>query len=596
MKGFLRTIGGKITLVALFLIMAYAALAALFGVFFCINRGLYDEDTEDYASYDYYRDFAIEAAIFALSDDKCGMADKYAHISFKVTDSKGNVLVQDGPKGYDLDQTITVYAQTDPIMGVSCGIYQEDEHEPYEVTFSIDSAEGLSLSQVKEKKLADRFKYALIAAVAGCTLIGLAIYIMILCVSARRPGSEEVHPGYFHFIPTDIMLIPLVMNLCLFGAGNEAAYAAVFILPFTGVLLSMSIAARIKDKSLVKNTVIYRILMLIWKFITIIPSIWKVLLLIAFECVSDLLICALNNGEERFTVFVISKLMVIPLVIYFVYMLTRLKDGARKLASGDFDHRVNTKYMVGDIKNSAEDMNSIAKGMDLALQEKMKSERLKTELITNVSHDIKTPLTSIINYTDLISKEKTDNSKIAEYTEVLTRQSDKLKRLIEDLVEASKASTGNIEVELVPCEAGIFLTQCAGEFEDRFNSCELTQVVSVPDKEIKINADGRRMLRVFDNLMSNICKYSQPGTRVYMTLKEEGNEAVFEFKNTSKDALNMTEEELMERFTRGDKSRNTEGNGLGLAIARSLTELQGGRLNIDIDGDLFKAYVRFPKL
>jgi signal transduction histidine kinase len=219
---------------------------------------------------------------------------------------------------------------------------------------------------------------------------------------------------------------------------------------------------------------------------------------------------------------------------------------------------------------------------------------MKTELITNVSHDIKTPLTSIINYADLIAREKPENEKIAEYCEVLTRQSGKLKRLIEDLVEASKASTGNLEVNPVPCDASIFLQQAGGEYEEKLEAAGLSLVTKLPDREIMILADSRRMWRVFDNLMNNVCKYSQQGTRVYLSLEAEGQEAVITFKNTSARQLDISPEELMERFVRGDSSRNTEGNGLGLSIARSLTELQGGSFSLQVDGDLFKAILRFP--
>jgi signal transduction histidine kinase len=233
--------------------------------------------------------------------------------------------------------------------------------------------------------------------------------------------------------------------------------------------------------------------------------------------------------------------------------------------------------------------------MITAVAEKMKSERMKTELITNVSHDIKTPLTSIINYADLIGKERTDNDNIKEYTEVLLRQSERLKRLIEDLVEASKASTGNLEVELAPCEASMFITQIAGEYEEKLEKSGLTLVTKINCDSIKIMADGRRMLRVFDNLMNNICKYALENSRVYLSLDaQENNLVMITFKNTSKAELDMSPEELMERFVRGDQSRNTEGNGLGLSIARSLTELQGGTFDISIDGDLFKVILTFP--
>ena len=224
----------------------------------------------------------------------------------------------------------------------------------------------------------------------------------------------------------------------------------------------------------------------------------------------------------------------------------------------------------------------------------MKSERMKTELITNVSHDIKTPLTSIINYADLIGKVETDNTTIKEYADVLHRQSEKLKRLIDDLIEASKASTGNIELNMERCDLNVIIPQITGEYNDRLNEMGLSLITKVPEEPVLIMADGRRLWRVFDNLMGNILKYSLPGTRVYITMVRQNGEAIIVFKNTSRDPIDLTPEELTERFVRGDESRNTEGNGLGLSIAKSLVELQGGAISLYADGDLFKVILRFP--
>ena len=234
--------------------------------------------------------------------------------------------------------------------------------------------------------------------------------------------------------------------------------------------------------------------------------------------------------------------------------------------------------------------------MQSAVNEKLKSERMRTELITNVSHDIKTPLTSIINYVDLIKKEKPENEKIKEYIGVLDRQSVRLKKLIEDLVEASKASTGNLTVNLAECEAGVLLSQTVGEFDERLRDAGLTPVLNMPEEPIKIMADGRRLWRVFENLMSNICKYSLSGTRAYMELYQSDGKAYIVFKNISKCELNISSDELTERFVRGDTSRNTEGSGLGLSIAKSLTELQKGEMRIETDGDLFKATLIFDAI
>ena len=224
----------------------------------------------------------------------------------------------------------------------------------------------------------------------------------------------------------------------------------------------------------------------------------------------------------------------------------------------------------------------------------MKSERFKTELITNVSHDIKTPLTSIINYVDLLEKEEINNETAKEYIDVLSRQSTRLKKLIDDLLEASKVSTGNISVNLMKFELGILLSQALGEYEERFEKNNLHVVLNKPDEMLFVMADNRHMWRVFDNVLNNIAKYTQQGTRVYIDAKRNGKNVEISFRNISKDALNISGDELMERFVRGDSSRNTEGSGLGLSIAKSLTEVQNGKLDIQIDGDLFKVLLTFP--
>lgn len=296
-------------------------------------------------------------------------------------------------------------------------------------------------------------------------------------------------------------------------------------------------------------------------------------------------------------IFLILQAIVISIfVIYNALLRRKLRNATDALADGNLNYEIDLSGMHGDFREIAENLNSISEGMNIAIEQRLKSERMKTELITNVSHDLKTPLTSIINYANLIGQEKCENVKITEYSEVLVRQSVRMKRLIEDLVEASKASTGNLEVQLETCEAEILLTQAAGEFEQKLHDAGLELKVVQPENSVKIMADSRRLWRVFDNLMNNICKYGQRGTRVYLILEETEKQAVITFKNTSHAELNFSADELTERFVRGDVSRNTEGNGLGLSIAKSLTELQNGTFDLQIDGDLFKVILKFPKL
>lgn len=275
------------------------------------------------------------------------------------------------------------------------------------------------------------------------------------------------------------------------------------------------------------------------------------------------------------------------------FQMKRLQDGSAKIAAGDTTP-IDTKGMFWEFKKHGENINKVGDGISAAVAEQMKSERFKTELITNVSHDIKTPLTSIINYVDLMKKLDITDPTMLEYMDVLDRQSARLKKLIEDLMEASKASTGNLEVNLEKCNISVLFVQMVGEFEERAKKAQLDFVLSNPEGPIYIMADSRHIWRVFDNLLSNACKYAMPGTRVYMDMGLKGDHVEITLKNISRSQLNISSEELMERFVRGDSSRNTEGSGLGLSIAQSLTDLMGGTMALDVDGDLFKVILTFP--
>ncbi len=470
-----------------------------------------------------------------------------------------------------------------------------------------------------------RYWIFVIALLAG--ILAVASYVGLLSASGRQADSEQLSPGKLDIIPFDVMLGGgLLMGIMgaywadsydRLNSSSLIVIIAVIVVIGLAVFLGLSMiaASRIKRGVFLKNNLIYmlmdimikaakwimqkccKLLHYVMSIIRGLPLIVKTVIAIMVTTVLEfLLLVSIDDRSSLAMMFVLEKLILVPLIFYIAICLKRLQAGAQALAAGNLAHHTDTRGLFLDLKTSALDLNSIALGMSKAVEEQMKSERMKTELITNVSHDIKTPLTSIINYADLIGKEKCDNEKITEYSEVLLRQSEKLKRLIEDLVEASKASTGNLEVSLIPCDANVFIAQAAGEYEEKLAQADLTLITRQPEEEVRIMADGRRMWRIFDNLMNNICKYAQPSTRVYLSLEEQGDKAVITFKNTSREKLDISEEELMERFTRGDSSRNTEGNGLGLSIARSMAELQKGSLDLVIDGDLFKAILTFPKI
>ena len=303
----------------------------------------------------------------------------------------------------------------------------------------------------------------------------------------------------------------------------------------------------------------------------------------------------------------IPYLYLIPLLILaafqvWVYLLLyrsraesqKIAGGILKMSAGDAGYKIDSEGFSEPAERVSQALNSLSDGLEAALSEQVKSERLKADLITNVSHDIKTPLTSIINYVDLLKREKISDPKIQGYLDVLDQKSQRLKTLTEDLVEASKASSGNIKLDISEIDLVELVQQAGGEFEERFAIRHLNLVSTLPDKDILIMADGRRMWRVLENLYNNAFKYAMENSRIYVEVEERNSFAYFTIKNVSASPLNINADELTERFVRGDVARTTEGSGLGLSIAKSLTQLQGGSFEIYIDGDLFKVQVGFP--
>lgn len=318
---------------------------------------------------------------------------------------------------------------------------------------------------------------------------------------------------------------------------------------------------------------------------------------IGITIVEIILVAILAAGSMRgllwVVIYIILKWLCIVGIVAYLIQTQELYKCAKEMAEGNLDRKADTSKMFWVFRAHGEHLNQIRDGMSKAVEARIKSEHLKTELITNVSHDIKTPLTSIINYVDLLQKGDMDEKTRQEYIEVLSRQSARLKKLIEDLVEASKASTGNIQINWAEIDANMLLEQAIGEYGDKLDKAGLKVVFTGSDTPAVVMADGQHLWRVFDNLLANISKYAMPGTRVYASVIRGDGEVRMEFKNISRDPLNVSSDELMERFVRGDSSRNTEGSGLGLSIANSLCTLMNARFTISIDGDLFKAAIIF---
>lgn len=656
MKRFIRTIPGKVILFLGVILSFSIAAACVFGGIAIADAGLYEQPKESVIknrTAEMFHNDAYEIIWDVWRSDVYGMhtynsMDSRTNIRYEIYNADGCLVAGNGDIDVEADWDyycyywVNKYEYEDGSYGMDYDILWEgtepvdeavlDEEEilgeVYKIYACLD--EELPVNDqyalmVKAVNLGYTFRYAVYPIGIAAVLLAVFSFIALMCVSARRPDTDELVPGLLNRVPSDVMAAAMICAGVLEAAVlDNWGYRGIggiicIILVSLGILscllgFCMGVSARIKQKTLFSNTLTWYCIRMLWRFIKWIgrgarriwqgilmlfhgiPFVWKTALALAGISILEYLVIRICWWEmDNYLVFwFFEKIIIIPVILFGAVELRILQKGGKALASGNLGYQVDTSQMFWDFKKHGENLNSIAEGMTLAVEERTKSERMKTELITNVSHDIKTPLTSIINYANLIGNESCENTVIMEYAKVLVRQSERLKRLIEDLVEASKAATGNLEVLLAPCEAEIFVTQISGEYEQKLKDAGLELITKQPEESLKVMADGRRMLRVFDNLMNNICKYAQSGTRVYLSLEKQGGEAVITFKNTSRAALDISADELMERFVRGDSSRNTEGNGLGLSIARSLTELQKGTMSLSIDGDLFKVTLRFP--
>ncbi len=465
--------------------------------------------------------------------------------------------------------------------------------------------------------LADHMKYSVYVILALSLAVFVASFVYLVSAAGHKKDQEQVQGSFLCKVPADVFTViclaaesSLAVGISLLGnAGSPDNYvfyaAAMLFLLLCGGWLALGylldFAVRIKLGKWWRNTLIYKVLRSIyrgWNKVGENKSIlWKGLAIFLGVNFLEVLIFVVFGVDysKIMIVWFLEKAVILFAGGEILIQMKRLQEGGKHIAEGDMDYQIDTEHMLPALKEHAADLNRINEGVSKAVNEKMKSERFKTELITNVSHDIKTPLTSIINYVDLLEKEEIPNENAKEYLEVLERQSARLKKLIEDLIEASKASSGSLSVNLEKLEAGVFLVQTVGEFKEKTEKNKLDLQIKKPGEPIYIVADGRHFWRVIDNLMNNICKYAQPETRVYINLEQTGEKVQITFRNTSRYPLNISSEELMERFVRGDSSRNTEGNGLGLSIAGSLMELMHGKMQLFVDGDLFKVVLEFDR-
>ena len=440
-------------------------------------------------------------------------------------------------------------------------------------------------------------------------VLTLFCFCFLMASCGHWQGRDGIHLTWLDRIPADVWLIVLLCLLCM---GWEAFYyewgRIFFCAALTPLLLLFLcvFSAQCKAGTVLRGTLIARFIRLVWRIMKAtgrglyriaksLPLMWKTALVTLALVFIEFILFMQDYYGTLAAPFLLLKLLELLAILYIALSLRTLQKGGEAMADGDLSQNIDTRLLIGDFKRYGQRMNDLRSGIEQAVQEQTKAERMKTELITNVSHDIKTPLTSIVNYVDLLQKEDVQSEAAREYIAVLDRQSRRLKKLTEDLVEASKASSGALPVDLQPTDVSVLFDQIVGEYQERLADCRLTLVARPPEQPLTVCADGKLLSRVMDNLMSNICKYALEDTRVYAVASCDEKTVTISLKNVSRAELNISPDELMERFVRGDASRHTEGSGLGLSIAGSLVQLMGGTFDLSIDGDLFRADITLPR-
>ena len=507
-------------------------------------------------------------------------------------------------------------------------IDQSFDTKDFVFAVSVDTKFSVADSMADEAENYETYSKLMFPMLAGAifgSVLWLIGMVWLTVTAGRKPKDEEIHLNGFDRWYTEIAA-GTVIGIWLAGtiisgtliANSSLGYSHAVVTVIVTCLICgtytmawfligyLSLIRRIKAGTLWKNSLIRKVLKWIGKcsgklvdfaraFSRNTAEKIKVLLVGgAFLFLQFLIIGCVFSGAG---VFLLALMAVDVAVMIFAIRkadgLDLIMDGLKKISDGELQYKIKTDTLTGKQKVMAEYINNIGSGLDAAVENSLKKERMQTELITNVSHDLKTPLTSIINYVDLMKRENPTDPKIQEYLRILDEKSQRLKVLTEDVVEASKASTGNIKLEMNDIDFVEMVQQVIGEFEEKFQEKNLTMMVHFTDEPSIIYADGQRMWRVLENVFGNVVKYAMEGTRVYAEISNRNKKVTFSLKNISAQPLNISADELTERFIRGDVARNTEGSGLGLSIAKSLTELQGGEFKLYLDGDLFKVMITF---
>lgn len=608
----------KCTAIALLIVFAVLLAASALGIAYLINYGAYadgGEQVRQIAENNLLQQTNGDgwAALHAwVEDDTVSrnlLRDRYdpltSNIYFKLTDkATGEILFSTGALNKDdYSGKASAYYQQDMSTSLSDGSDVTVVYQAYLKSPLAPRDSALYVMTWVERLISAR--YLLIVLTILLLAVCLFLFIFLLCSMGHKEGVDGIYQCWLNKIPLDLFLALLALLLVAWASFLSNIWYIDFwyyiLLAFgtaaLALTLILSVAGRAKAPGFFKNTLIYRVFAWIFRALGRIPMVWRTALVWVGLCFADLIFTFLlgSREAEQAVLWLFSRGVLTIVILYLASSLRLLQKEGQAIADGQTDYKGKPiPRWLPALKKHEENLQSIQSGIQKAVDEQTRAERMKTELITNVSHDIKTPLTSIVNYAGLLQRDGLSSPDAPEYLEVLVRQSTRLKKLTEDLIEASKAATGNLTVHPEAVDAHVLLGQAEAEYADRLQNAKIEPVFDLRAQRFCVQADGRLLWRVFDNLLSNICKYGLPGSRAYLRTEERGELLRITFLNISRDALNIPAEELMERFVRGDASRSTEGSGLGLSIARSLTELQGGTFTIAIEGDLFKASVELP--
>ena len=647
----MRSETDRTSAIIILICMAMVAVGCVLGISYLVEYNFYEKGDEGKTAktiafqiyslddlelaQDYYSCYYEDKDSYRLNYYMDKFSTSRTNFMFYVTDNSNVVYYTNSDSG--VSGVAAEFVQAEYRGSSSCFIYDEEgETIPLRINYYIpeinsDSVRDKYSSAFQWIEIADTLKYVLFFAL-GIAAIVIIIMLSQITINAGLKENEtgEVEPGFIDRIPFDICLLFLlvvfaaswiIMGLTMAGDVDMVLNNVIIMILFVAVILVLmtfltTLSVRVKMGKLYKNTVIYRIIRSfkrktprkirrrIFKELSFFKKICiGVTLYIIAEAAILFTMTYLGIIGEVFepmsvfgmflVIWALSRLVMIPIITMIAINLNYIREEGQRLAEGVLGDEIATKLTIASFRAHGKNLDQIKKEINKAMEQEIKSERLKTELITNVSHDIKTPLTSIVSYVDLLGRAETTEEERAKYLDILDRHTKNLNNLLDELIEASKISSGNIEIELSRISLNIIIGQTVEEFADKFEKFYLLPRIMIPEEDVYIMGDGRWIWRILANLLNNACKYSAPETDVEIRLETDNGKAILSISNNIREEINIDAQELTERFVRGDSSRHTEGSGLGLSITKILAELQDAQLEVEVEEGRFTAKLVF---